>query len=365
LSRKVPIIQFGLGGVGRALLRQIIEKREYIAQRNDLEIEIVALLDSSGGIWAPSGLDEQVLRQALAAKSEELSLQDLPSGRSKIDDAALVTRVAVAGVKQAVVVDVTADPGLQEALLAARRHNYSLVLSNKYPLSSALKTFRRLASGGGLRYEATVGAGLPVIATLQYLLDSGDEVTSVAGSISGTLGLICTRLQEEVPFSQALAEARQLGYTEPDPRQDLRGMDVARKLVILARTLGWKVELADVEVEGLYPSNMDNLSLEEFMGTVSALDDSFALRAAEARDKGCVLRYLGELRDGRCRVGLKEVPAQGHLGALRGSDSLFLFHSTRYADRPLVISGPGAGVEVTAAAVLADIIDVARISGQS
>jgi homoserine dehydrogenase len=361
--KKIPIIQFGLGGVGRALLRQIIEKREYIAQRGGLELEVVALLDSSGGIWAPSGLGEQMLRQALAAKSEGLSLHDLPTGRSRIDNTALVTRVAVAGVKQAVVVDVTANPNLQEALLTARRHNYSLVLANKYPLSAAMKTFRRLASGGMLRYEATVGAGLPVIATLQYLLDSGDEVTAIAGSISGTLGFICTRLQEEVPFSQALAEARQLGYTEPDPREDLGGMDVARKLVILAHTLGWKVELADVEVESLYPADMAGLSVEEFMAEAGALDVGYALRAAEARDKGNVLRYLGELRDGRCHVGLKEVPARSSLGALSGSDSLFLFHSARYADRPLVISGPGAGAEVTAAAVLANIIDVAHGQG--
>jgi homoserine dehydrogenase len=361
--KKVPIILFGLGGVGRALLRQIIEKGERIKQRNDLWLEIIALLDSSGGIWSPNGLDERTLRRALAAKSEGLSLHDLPTGRAKIDDAALVTRVAVAGVKQAVVVDVTADPNLQGALLAARRHGYGLVLANKHPLAAAQKTFRRLVEGGRIRYEATVGAGLPVIATLQYLLDSGDEVTAIAGSISGTLGFICTRLQEEVPFSQALAEARQLGYTEPDPREDLGGMDVARKLVILAHTLGWKVELADVEVESLYPADMAGLSVEEFMAEAGALDVGYALRAAEARDKGNVLRYLGELRDGRCHVGLKEVPARSSLGALCGSDSLFLFHSARYADRPLVISGPGAGAEVTAAAVLANIIDVAHGQG--
>jgi homoserine dehydrogenase len=362
LSRKVPIIQFGLGGVGRALLRQIIEKREQIKRRNGLELEIVALLDSSGGIWSPNGLDERTLRRALAAKSEGLSLHDLPTGRAKMDDVALVTRVAVAGVKRAVVVDVTADPDLQDALLAARRHDYGLVLANKYPLAAAQKTFRRLTGGGRLRYEATVGAGLPVIATLQYLLDAGDQVTAIEGSISGTLGFICTRLQEEVSFSQALAEARRLGYTEPDPREDLRGLDAARKLLILARTLDWKIELADVEVESLYPADMDSLSVEEFMEATSALDTAYAIRTAEARDKGSVLRHLGELRDGRCRVRLKEVPAQGYLGALRGSDSLFLFHSARYADRPLVIGGLGAGVEVTAAAVLADVIDVARIS---
>jgi homoserine dehydrogenase len=356
--KKVPIILFGLGGVGRALLRQIIEKGERIKQRNDLWLEIIALLDSSGGIWSPNGLDERTLRRALAAKSEGLSLHDLPTGRAKIDDAALVTRVAVAGVKQAVVVDVTADPNLQGALLAARRHGYGLVLANKHPLAAAQKTFRRLVEGGRIRYEATVGAGLPVIATLQYLLDSGDEVTAIEGSISGTLGFICSRLQEEEPFSQALAEARQLGYTEPDPREDLRGLDAARKLLIMARTLGWKMEMADVEVESLYPADMDGLSVKEFMEAASALDTAYAIRAAEARDKGNVLRYLGEMRAGRCRVGLKEVPAQDYLGALRGSDSLFVFHSARYADRPLIVGGLGAGVEVTAAAVLADIIQV-------
>lgn len=360
MDKKISVIQFGLGGVGRVFLRQVLEKREQIKQRNGFWLEVVALLDSKGGMWAPNGLDEQTLRRALAAKSEGLSLHDLPPARAKINDAALVTRVAVAGIKQAIVVDVTANPAMQEALLAARRHNYDLVLANKLPLAASQRTFHYLVGDNKARYEATVGAGLPIIATIGYLLDSGDEIVSITGSISGSLGYICSRLQDEEPFSKALAEARRLGYTEPDPREDLRGMDVARKLVIMARTIGWKAEMDEVEVEGLYPPAMDAMSADQFVKEAVSLDESIAVRVAEARSKGNVLRYVGELRDGRCRVGLKEVPVQSHLGALRGSDSLFLFQTAFYSDRPLAIQGPGAGTEVTAAAVLANVVDLAR-----
>jgi homoserine dehydrogenase len=362
LTRTVPIIQFGLGGVGQALLRQIIETRQVVAQRAGLHLSIVALLDSSGGLWEPGGVDEETLRRALAAKREGVSLRELRAGRARVDGAALVTRVAVAGVTNAVVVDATAAHDLAEVLLKALGQGYGLVLANKRPLTTSMEVFQRFMGSGRLRYEATVGAGLPVISTLRYLLDCGDEVTAIEGSLSGTVGFLCTMLQGGVPFSQALAEARRLGYTEPDPREDLGGVDTARKTLILARTLGWKVELADVMVESLYPADMDGLSVEEFMEEASSLDAGYTFRAREAADKGEVLRYVATVRDGRCRMELKEVSARGYLGALQGADSLVVFHSARYADSPMVIGGLGAGPEVTAAAMLADIISLARES---
>ena len=203
-----------------------------------------------------------------------------------------------------------------------------------------------------------MGAGLPVIYTIRYLLDAGDDITAVEGCLSGTMGYLCAQMEAGTAFSLALSRARSLGYTEPDPREDLGGVDVARKALILARVLGWKLDLADVEVESLYPAEWRGLSLAEFMQFAPALDAEFAEAVNAAREQDKVLRYVAEIKDGHCQVGLRAVPTDTLMGSLKGTDNIVSIYSTRYP-RPLVICGPGAGVEVTAAAVLEDIVEVA------
>ena len=223
------------------------------------------------------------------------------------------------------------------------------------------------ARGGGgsrFRYEATVGAGLPIITTLRDLIDTGDEVFAIEGIFSGTLAWLFNRYDGSTPFSGLVAEAHRLGYTEPDPRDDLSGTDVARKLVILAREAGWELSLADVIVENLVPDSLRNVTAGQFMTGLHELDAAMAQRLADARARTHVLRYVASLkRDGSARVGLIELPRDHAFANIRMTDNVVQFTTKRYCDNPLVVQGPGAGPEVTAAGVFADLLRVAAALG--
>jgi homoserine dehydrogenase len=200
---------------------------------------------------------------------------------------------------------------------------------------------------------------LPAIATLWTLLDTGDRVSVIEGCLSGTLGYLCTQLERGVPYSEAVSEAHSLGYTEPDPRDDLSGQDVARKALILARTVGWPLEMVDLTVEPLYSDGLSTLSRQAFMAATPSMDEFYAGRVRHAASEGRVLRYVARIGPDGGRVGLAPVPQDEPLGALRGPANYVAFYTDRYAENPLVISGPGAGPEVTAAGVLGDVIDLA------
>ena len=233
-----------------------------------------------------------------------------------------------------------------------------VVLANKIPLAADWNAAKTFFEYSDLRYECTVGAGLPVIDTLQYLLDTGDRVTRIEGCLSGTLGYLCAELEQGVPYSEAVAQAKALGYTEPDPRDDLSGKDVARKALILARTAGWPLEMADLTVELLYPKSLSGVSTDEFMAAVSILDEPYSRRVGEAQTGGQVLRYVARVGPDGGEVGLAAVPQDSPVGALRGPANYIALHTTRYNEVPLVLSGPGAGPEVTAAGVLGDIVRI-------
>jgi homoserine dehydrogenase len=255
-----------------------------------------------------------------------------------------------------VVVDVTAAEDMEAVALDALGRGWGAVLANKRPLAGRLATFRRLTAGPRLRFEATVGAGLPWIEALGHLLETGDRVLCVEAAVSGTLGFIFSELEAGASFSAAVAEARARGYTEPDPRDDLGAADVRRKALILARLLGLEVEWGDVPAEPLYPGTWDELSVERFMAELPALDAEYGARMATARAAGGTLRYAAVIRDGRCTVGLRHLAAGSPLASLQGAECLLAITSQRYQPPPLVIRGPGAGAEVTAAGVYADII---------
>ncbi|HXF60845.1 MAG TPA: hypothetical protein VNK95_04470, partial [Caldilineaceae bacterium] len=186
-----------------------------------------------------------------------------------------------------------------------------------------------------------------------------DEVQRITGAFSGTLGYVMTGLQAGHPFSAVVREAHRLGYTEPDPRDDLGGVDVARKALILARGLGWRLEMDDVEVQGLYPAEMASLTVDEFMAALPTLDDHFRAQVEAAAAAGKVLRYAAQVENGACRVGPTLAPADSPLGRLTGTDNLVEFSTRWYSPNPLVVQGRGAGVDATAAGVLSDIIDLA------
>lgn len=365
--QQLPLILFGLGGVGRALVRQILDSRDFHADQYDLEIRFLALCDSRSALIEPmEGLQDQQIEEALALKTAGQSLAAHALGGSQDDLAAIVD---IAGVPGAVVVDCTATDYTLPALLFGLERGYKVVLANKKPLTVQQEAYDRLTRAGATpghprtlsttRWETTVGAGLPVIATLNRLIASGDEITRMAGTFSGTLGYLMTGLQEGRPFSEVVREAHKLGYTEPDPRDDLGGVDVARKALILARGLGWRLDMADVAVTGLYPEAMAELSVDEFMTALPELDSHFAGLVADAAADGNVLRYAATVENGACQVGPVAVSADSPLGRLSGTDNLIEITSRWYQPNPLVIQGRGAGVDATAAGVLSDVIELA------
>ncbi len=365
-SAPKPVILLGLGGVGQALLRQIVAKRAFHAEQYDLRIRFLALCDSRGAVVEPDdGFSDRQLTEILQLKEQGRALTNHPLGGIQEDLAAIVDIVGQPG---AVVIDCTASDATVEALFLALNRGYQVVLANKKPLTIEQAVYDQLSRSraaadaprtlGQTRWETTVGAGLPVIATLNRLVSSGDEIERIAGAFSGTLGYLMTGLEEGRAFSETVREAFRLGYTEPDPRDDLGGIDVARKALILARGMGWRMEMDQVQVSGLYPERLADLSVDNFLAELPSLDERYRQEAARAASEGKVLRYTATLAEGACCVGLTAVAKESPLGRLSGTDNLVELYSCWYSPNPLVIQGRGAGVEATAAGVLSDVMEL-------
>jgi aspartokinase/homoserine dehydrogenase 1 len=210
-------------------------------------------------------------------------------------------------------------------------------------------------------YETNVGAGLPVISTLKDLLTSGDRIIRIEAVLSGTLSFIFNSFDGTIPFSTIVKEAKKRGYTEPDPREDLSGLDVARKLLILARETGLEIELSNIAIEQILPpACVKAKTVEDFFVALEANNEVFSKRLKAAQSKNKVLRFIAQLENGKAAIKLQEVDAQHPFYNLSGSDNIISFTTDRYHDRPLVVKGPGAGAEVTAAGVFAEVISLSR-----
>lgn len=378
--QELPIILLGTGGVGRALIRQIIANRGLHAVQFGLALPVLAVCDRDGAVLALDGRDgglaDATLLDLVRYKTDGGRLAEYGLGGPQNDLAAVID---IAGRQGAVVVDCTATEETVPALLFALERKYKVVLANKKPLTVQQEAYDRLTRagatggaagfhagdelpprhGGRSRWETTCGAALPVVSTLNRLIACGDTVTRIAGAFSGTLGFVMTGLQAGEPFSAVVREAHRLGYTEPDPRDDLGGLDVARKALILARGLGWRMEMSDIQVRGLYPPEMGSLSVAEFLQALPQLDADFRDRVQTAAEAGKVLRYAATVENECIRVGLTAVDAGSPLGRLSGTDNLVEFHTRWYNPNPLVVQGRGAGADVTASGVLSDIVELA------
>jgi homoserine dehydrogenase len=350
----VLIVQAGLGGVGRELARQLIAQQESLATRYSIRLEYLALADASGLLHTGAPLPAAGVQSAVEAKAAGHALAGAPHGRPGMAWSAALPA------QPAIVVDVTAADGQAELLAAAAAAGHRVVLANKRPLADAWAQFQALTSHGATRYEATVGAGLPVISTLQALLDSGDTLLRIEAALSGTLGFLASELERGTSFAAAVRDAHARGYTEPDPRDDLSGADVARKALILARTCGLAWEPDAVPPEALFPPELAAVGRDEFMARLEELDAPIDAQVAAARERGEVLRYVATITPQGAGVGLRSLSLDHPLAGLRGADNLISFTTARYNERPLVVRGPGAGQAVTAAGVLGDIIAAAR-----
>jgi homoserine dehydrogenase len=350
----INIIQLGIGGVGRALIEQVLATQA-AQTRYGIHLRYVAIVDSNGVVANPHGLDEAVVRELGAWKAEGNLLKDYGIGTIYLSHNEWLAQLIAPAT---IIVDTTAAEGAMvlpafEGVLA---QGGAVVLANKKPIAESTEQWEILMRGGRTGYEATVGAGMPIISTLQNLIDTGDTIRHIQGTFSGTLGYLMSQLQEGTSYSQAVRTAKTNGWTEPDPRDDLGGIDIARKALILARTLGWHFELADVEVEPLYPAEWAGLNVADFMARLEELDNEMAAKVSTAHEAGQRLRYTATVTPSSLKVGLATVPPDGALGALKGSDNLIGFYTERYGTRPLVVQGAGAGTYLTASAVLADIL---------
>jgi aspartokinase/homoserine dehydrogenase 1 len=264
-----------------------------------------------------------------------------------------------------VFVDCTASKDVAEAYAEILSSDISIVTPNKIANSSSFEYYQKLREIAHARnrrflYETNVGAGLPVINTLTDLQVSGDKVRKIEAILSGTLSYIFNNFTGKTRFSTVVAEAREKGYTEPDPRNDLNGMDVGRKILILARELGFPMEMKDVHVESLLTSRLENASsIPDFLTKLESEDGAFEMKKKQAEKAGGRLRYIATFEKGKASVGLRVVDEKHPFYLLSGSDNIIAFTTDRYKDTPLVIKGPGAGAGVTAAGVFADILRTA------
>jgi aspartokinase/homoserine dehydrogenase 1 len=349
-TRTLAVGVIGPGRVGSALLAQVR------AAQTRLQLDQGLTLRLSGVATRQ--------RMWLDCDDPELDARDGAQTWRPADLEAFAEHVKENG-RAAVLVDCSASEDVASRYpfwLAAGIH---VVTPNKLAGSGPVDRWRTIraacAGGARFRHETTVCAGLPVIQTLRDLLDTGDELLGIEGMFSGTLAWLCNRHDGQQPFSALLREAHAQGYTEPDPRQDLSGIDVARKLVILAREAGRELSLCDVEVESLLPPALATLSREDFMRRAQELDGPMAARLARAQTAHGVLRHVGSLdRHGRACVRLTILPANHPFAHTRLTDNVVQFRTQRYRDNPLLVQGPGAGPEVTAAGVFADVLRIAE-----
>ncbi|HUA89756.1 MAG TPA: bifunctional aspartate kinase/homoserine dehydrogenase I [Steroidobacteraceae bacterium] len=347
----------GPGAVGRVLLDQLASQSERLREQFKLDLRVRGLLSSRRMLLAESGMQISDWRTQFAERGQEADL------------ARFLEHVRVDYLPHTVIVDCTASQAVAARYADWLGAGIHVVTPNKKANSGDFAYYQKLRSArrsGGTHYlyEATVGAGLPVVQTLRDLRETGDEIASIEGIFSGTLAYLFNVYDGSSSFSAIVHDARARGFTEPDPRDDLSGMDVARKLIILGREMGLALELRDVQVESLVPSELAGGSIEDFMANLPRYDEAMRSRLDEARARGKVLRYTGRITAaGEATVGLKELDRTHPFANIALTDNVVRFATRRYCDNPLIVQGPGAGPEVTAGGVFADLLRLAAYLG--
>lgn len=348
----IDLIIVGVGGVGSALLKQIEKQRDELKKRNGIEIRVICVANSTSFVKDPVGLKvEQVETMLKGSQNGPFTIEE---AKRLVDDSHLVNPVFV---------DCTSSDSIALSYLELMQAGYHVVTPNKKANTNSYEYYtglRNIAQKCRRKfyYEATVGAGLPVINTLQNLLAAGDRLIEFNGIMSGTLSYIFGLLDEGKSLSQATKDAYERGYSEPNPRDDLEGMDVARKLLILARECGYKLDLSDIEVEcPVDVKYLEGNNAQEVLENLKGADEEFAKKVELAKQEGKVLRYVATIKDGgKCSCGIKAVGPEDPLFKVVGGENALSFTSAYYQPIPLVIRGYGAGTEVTAAGVFSDIL---------
>ena len=343
----------GVGTVGSKLIEQIKDQYEELKEHSRLKLNVVGIASSTKGIFTRDGIDLNHYRELLAASA--------PS-----DNRRLLNEVVGMNIFNSVFVDCTASREVAALYPTLLEHNVSVIAANKIAASSDYDNYLRLkhtavARGVKFRYETNVGAGLPIIGTINDLRNSGDKILKIQAVLSGTLNFIFNEISADVPFSETVRRAKEQGYSEPDPRVDLSGTDVVRKLVILTREAGYKVEQEDVEKHLFVPADYFEGSTDDFWRRLPELDADFERRRARLAAEGKRWRFVATMDHGRTSVALQEVEKGHPFYNLEGSNNIVMLTTERYKEYPMLIQGYGAGASVTAAGVFANIMSVANI----
>ncbi|SFC31357.1 aspartate kinase [Parapedobacter composti] len=352
LNKTLHVFSVGTGNIGSTLFKQIQEQYAFLLDNNDIEIKVVGISNSRKMLFSGEGIDLANWKTVLEQSGE---LADLP---------AFVARTKAMNLPNCVFIDNTASelPTLYYRELF--QSNISVVTCNKIANSGRYSEYRDLKDtarkhGVDFFYETNVGAGLPIVRVLRDLMLSGDRIIRIEAILSGTISYIFNNFSGDVSFHDIVKNAQQLGYTEPDPRDDLKGTDFMRKMLILARDAGYALEPEDVQLGGILPEAcLRATTVDDFYRELQAADDYFNELKSKAQRENRVLRYIGKLEAGRVSIALEFVDESHPFYALSGSDNIIAFTTERYKERPLVVKGPGAGAEVTAAGVFADLVNV-------
>jgi aspartokinase/homoserine dehydrogenase 1 len=351
--RELHLYLAGLGNVGQKLMLQLQKQQEKLLENLKLKVNLVGIINSRKMVIDPAGIDP--------ASYQERLEQGEPSNLNGMIDA-----IGQNNLRNSVFIDCTASEDVAMVYDRLFENYVSVVTANKIAASSSYENYSRLKmkaiqKGVKFSFETNVAAGLPVISTLNDLIKSGDRILKLEAVVSGTLNYIFNTMSREVSFSKAIRMAMEEGYSEPDPRLDLSGTDVKRKLLILARESGYRLEEGEIEVKPFLPESLFEGSKDAFWEGVEKLDEEFETRRLKMVEKGLKWRYLATLDEGRCRMGLLEVDASHPVWPLEASNNIILITTDRYRELPLIVKGYGAGAEVTAAGVFADVIRVANV----
>lgn len=351
-TKELHLFMIGVGLIGSTLIEQIQAQAKFLKEKNSLEIKVVGLANTKKMLFDENGIGLGNWKETLTASEEASNL------------ALFVQKMQSMNLPNTIFIDNTANEQLVNFYESILESSISISTPNKIATSSSYLQYLRLKNiaakrGVQFMYETNVGAGLPVISTLRDLMLSGDEILKIEGVLSGSMSFIFNNLRKGIAFSDIVMEAKEKGYTEPDPREDISGSDIRRKILILARETGLAMESIDVEIQNILSKEATEAkTVEAFFTALKKQDDSFEKLRADAEKDGRALRMIAQFENGEASISLQAVGPEHPFYSLSGSDNMIVFTTERYKERPLVVRGPGAGAEVTAAGVFAEIIQI-------
>ncbi|WP_326985017.1 bifunctional aspartate kinase/homoserine dehydrogenase I [Chryseobacterium sp. MYb264] len=346
--KQVHLYICGTGNVGMKLIQQIYDQNEYLKDNLLINLRIVGLSNSRKMIFSEKGISQNEYVDHIN-NSENASAEKFAQE--------MISR----NLRNSVFVDVTASSEVPKVYEKLLKKSINIIACNKIAASSDFEHYKNLKSTARNHsckffFETNVGAGLPIIGTINDLIRSGDKITSIQAVLSGTLNFVFNNYDGSQSFSEVVLQAQKEGYTEPDPRLDLAGTDVARKILILARESGYSLEFNQIENESFLPEECLRGSVEDFYQSLIKYENHFKNLLSEAKNNGKILKYVAEFKDGKAKVGLQHIAPESDLYHLYGKDNIVIFKTLRYSEQPLVVKGAGAGAEVTASGVFADIV---------